>query len=430
MFNVRLILFLPFLLANQSVTAADMESLLKHYRHLHQNPELSLQESKTADYLATQLQSMGYAVTRGIGGNGLVAILENGAGKTILYRADMDALPVEEQTGLPFKSKVTTERNGELVPVMHACGHDVHITVLLGVAKEMINNRDNWHGSLMLVLQPAEEIGAGAKNMLADGLFTRFPVPDFNLAFHVGPELPAGTIGFLSGYVLANVDSVDITVFGVGGHGAYPHKTRDPIVIASQIVLALQTIVSRELSPLEPAVVTVGSIHGGAKHNIIPGEVKLQLTVRSYADETRDFLLRRIREISEGIAATAGMPQDRLPIVTVKNEYTPSVYNDPQLNDTIVPILKAVLGEKAVIEGKPEMGGEDFARYGRTEHKIPGAMLMLGATNPEIFRAAKTSGETLPGLHSPFFAPDAKPTIETGVTSMTAILEALFLKAE
>jgi amidohydrolase len=278
----------------------------------------------------------------------------------------------------------------------------------------------------LLIAQPAEEIGAGAKAMLADGLYERFPVPDYNLAFHVSPDLPAGQIGYVSGYALANVDSVDITVYGVGGHGAYPQKTKDPIVIAARTVLALQTLVSRELSPLESAVVTVGAIHGGTKHNIIPDAVTLQLTVRSYSDETRDFLLRRIREISQGIARSAGLPAERLPKVTVKDEYTPAVYNDPDLLSRIVPVLEATLGENAVTAVDPVMGGEDFARYGRTQEQVPGTLLWLGAVNPLEYEAAQSDGETLPGLHSALFAPDAGPTIATGVRAMHAVLLKLF----
>ncbi len=288
----------------------DIDQLFGQYRHLHQNPELSLQEKNTSAYLAEQLRALGYEVVTGVGGYGLVATLRNGDGPTVLFRTDMDALPIAEQTGLPFSSTArAVNEAGETVPVMHACGHDIHMTVMLGIARQMMADKAGWQGTLLLLAQPAEEIGAGAKAMIADGLYDRFPVPDYNPAFHVSPDLPAGQIGYVSGYAMANVDSVDITVYGVGGHGAYPQKTKDPIVMAAQIILALQTIVSRELSPLDSAVVTVGSIHGGSKHNIIPDQVKLQLTVRSYADETRKFLLRRIRKISRGIARTAGMPE-------------------------------------------------------------------------------------------------------------------------
>ncbi|HYQ70567.1 MAG TPA: amidohydrolase, partial [Gammaproteobacteria bacterium] len=365
------------------------------------------------------------------GGYGLVAMLRNGDGPVILFRADMDALPIGEQTGLSFRSTVrAVNQAGEDVPVMHACGHDIHMTVLLGIARQMAADRAGWHGTLLLIAQPAEEIGAGARAMLDDGLFERFPLPDYNLAFHVSPDLPAGEIGYVSGYALANVDSVDIAIHGVGGHGAYPQKTIDPIVIAARTILALQTLVSRELSPLKSAVVTVGSIHGGTKHNIIPDEVRLQLTVRSYSDETRDFLLRRIGEISRGIAQSAGLPEDRLPELTIKDEYTPAVYNDPALIDRIVAVLESTLGEAAVAAVDPVMAGEDFARYGRTQAQIPGALLWLGAVNPERFQSARHTGDALPGLHSSRFAPDAGPTIATGVRAMQAVLLELFRERE
>jgi amidohydrolase len=407
-----------------------IDELLAHYTYLHQNPELSLQEQNTSAFLAKQLEASGYEVITGIGGYGLVAILRNGDGPTVMFRADMDALPLEEQTGLPFSSVArSVNQAGETVPVMHACGHDIHMTVMLGIARQMQADRNQWQGTLLLLAQPAEEIGAGARAMLADGLYTRFPVPDYNLAFHVSPDLPAGQIGYVSGYSMASVDSVDITIYGVGGHGAYPQKTRDPIVMAAQIVLALQTIVSRELSPIDSAVISVGSIHGGTKHNIIPDQVRLQLTVRSYADATRDFLLRRIREISQGVARTAGIPDDRLPRVTIKDEYTPSLYNDPELISRIVPALQSALGKAAVKEVDPVMAGEDFARYGRTKAGVPGALLWLGAVNKAQYEAARNRGETLPGLHAARFAPDARPTITTGVTAMTAVLLDLFQRS-
>lgn len=407
--------------------ALDNKELLGHYQHLHRNPELSLQEKNTAAYLARELGAMGYSVTTGIGGYGLVAILENGDGPNLLYRADMDGLPIVEDTGLPYSSTATgIIPSGDEVPVMHGCGHDVHMTVLLGVASAMVERREEWQGRLMLVGQPAEEVGKGAKAMLEDGLFERFGTPDHNLALHVSAGLPAGKIAWVSGYSMANVDSVDVSVYGQGGHGAYPHKTKDPVVIASQIVLALQTIVSRELSPLDSAVITVGSIHGGTKHNIISDEVKLQLTVRSYSDESRSYLLRRIAEISEGIARTAGLPEDRLPTVEVKDEYTPAVFNSPAFIARVTPLLRKSLGEQAVIESSPVMGGEDFSRYGRTEAQIPGALLWLGAVKPSDHAAAERGELNLPSLHSAKFAPDASPTIETGVKAMTAVLLGLF----
>ena len=278
----------------------------------------------------------------------------------------------------------------------------------------------------MLLGQPAEEIGAGAKAMLGDQLYRRFPLPDYNLALHVSASLPAGQIGYVSGYALANVDSVDVSVYGRGGHGAYPHKTRDPVVIAAEIVLALQTIVSRELSPLDSAVVTIGSIHGGTKHNIISDEVRLQLTVRSYSDETRAYLLRRIEEVSHGSARTAGMAEDRLPQVTVKDEFTPSVYNSPELVAAVVPLLRNELGDKAVVETSPVMGGEDFSRYGRTSEKIPGNLMWLGTVSEDDHRAAAAGKLALPSLHSAKYAPDAAPAIDTGVRGLSAALLGLF----
>jgi len=406
--------------------AAEAQFLRGLYEHLHANPELSFQERATSARIARELGDIGFEVTSGVGGYGLVAILENGVGPTLMLRADMDALPVEEQTGLPYASTATAALDdGTRVPVMHACGHDIHMTVLVGAARRLAAAPDSWRGTLMLIAQPAEERGAGARLMLGDGLFERFPRPDFNLALHVSAELPAGTIGYTRGYAMANVDSVDISVRGIGGHGAYPHKTKDPVVLAAQLVLQLQTIVSREISPLESAVITVGSIHGGSKHNIIGDSVKLQLTVRSYSDETRDNLLRRIREISLGLARTAGLPEDLLPVVKVKDEYTPSVYNDPVLTNRVVSILGATFGESHVKAVPPVMAGEDFARYGRTQPPIPSVLFWLGAVDPGRYAAATEQGENLPALHSPQFAPLAQPAIETGVRAFTALVEDL-----
>ncbi|AQA17455.1 peptidase M20 [Halioglobus japonicus] len=405
----------------------DNAALVAHYQHLHRNPELSLQEEQTAAYLAAELKRMGYAISTGIGGHGIVALLENGEGPTLMFRADMDGLPIPEATGLPYASQATgVIPSGDEVPVMHGCGHDVHMTVLLGVASQLAERRDEWQGTLMLVGQPAEEVGKGAKAMLEDGLFERFPLPEVNLALHVSAGLPAGKIAWVSGYAMANVDSVDVSVYGQGGHGAYPHKTKDPVVMAAQIVTTLQTIISREISPLDSAVITVGSIHGGTKHNIISDEVKLQLTVRSYSDESRAYLLRRIEEISQGVARTAGMPEDRLPLVEVKDEYTPAVYNNPELVAQVVPLLEQSLGADAVIKTSPVMGGEDFARYGRTEHAIPGSLMWLGAVKPADYAASERGELSLPSLHSAKFAPDAAPAIDTGVQAVTDTLLGLF----
>jgi len=409
------------------VYASDIDRLFEHYKYFHQNPELSLHEENTSAYMALQLETFGYEVETGLGGFGLVGKLNNGEGPTIMFRADMDALPIEEKTNLPFRSMVKSgNKAGEEIYVMHACGHDIHMTVLLGIARNMAIDKAKWKGTLLLIAEPAEEIGAGSKAMIVDGIHKKYPIPDYNLGYHVSPDLPAGNIGYVSGYSMANVDSVDITIFGVGGHGAFPQKTKDPIVIAAHIVLALQTIISRELSPIDTAVVTVGSIHGGTKHNIIPDKVKLQLTVRSYADETRDFLLRRIKEISQGVAKTAGIPDNMLPVVTIKDEYTPSVYNSPELIDRVVPVLKSALGQSAVHAVDPVMIGDDFSRYGRTKDKIPSALLWLGAVNEVQYENARKSGEALPGLHSAYFAPDAKPTIEKGVKAMSAVILELF----
>ncbi len=392
------------------------------YKHFHQNPELSLQEVETAKRMKAELEVAGFQVTSGIGGTGLVAIMKNGDGPTLMLRADMDALPLKEQTGLPYASTAKgVNQMGQDVSIMHACGHDIHMTSLVGTARNMARQKDKWSGTLMLIAQPAEEVGKGAKAMLADRIFERFAQPDFNIALHVNASLPAGVVGYTSGYALANVDSVDIKVHGIGGHGAYPHTTKDPIVLAAYIVTALQTLVSRELSPLDPAVVTVGSIHGGSKHNIISDNVHLQLTVRSYSDETRAKLLAGIERIAKGQAQAFGLPKDKWPEIEIKDEFTPSTYNNPALNQRVVAALSAALGDKQVIKMEPVMGGEDFGRYGRTSANIPGVIYWLGAVEPEKYEAAKKQGTSLPSLHSPFFAPNRVKTIETGVASMSAI---------
>jgi hippurate hydrolase len=399
----------------------ELPHLEKIYQHLHQTPELSKLEVNTANFLAKKLTQYGYEVTEGIAKTGLVAILKNGNGPTVMLRADTDGLPVLEETGLTYASTATFKhKSGTSVPVMHACGHDMHMTVLLGTAKQMIKHKDQWQGTLMLIAQPGEEVGYGAKQMLAEGLYEKFPLPDYNIAMHVSADLPAGQIGYVNGYAMANVDSVDVLIKGIGGHGAYPHNTVDPVVIASEIVLKLQTIISREISPLESAVITVGSIHGGTKHNIIGNEVKLQLTVRSYSDESRNFLLKRIEQISHGIARTAGLSEELLPEVIVKAEYTPAVYNQPEFTQKVVNNLELVLGKENMVSVDPVMAGEDFSRYGRTKEKIPSTLLWLGSVNSTQYKEAKETDSTLPSLHSGKFAPDAKPTILTGVTGMTA----------
>lgn len=391
------------------------------YKHLHANPELSFHEEQTAARIAQELKNLGFEVTPNVGVHGLVGVMRNGEGPTVLVRTDLDALPVEEMTGLDYASKVRTKDDqGNEVGVMHACGHDVHMTVFVGTARLLSQLKESWRGTLVMIGQPAEEKGAGAKAMLADGLFTRFPRPDYCLALHVNASLPAGKVGYCEGYALANVDAVDITIRGVGGHGAYPHTTKDPVVIAAQVVLALQTIVSREIAPIEPAVVTVGSIHGGTKHNIISDEVHLQLTLRSYSDEVRNQTIAAIKRITKGIAQAAGVPEDRLPIVTVQDEYTPATYNDPDLTQGTAEVFRAVLGDKNVLKVDPVMGGEDFGRYGREEPRIPIFIFWLGSVDPYRVEESLHQKNPLPSLHSSLFAPLPEPTIKTGVIAMTA----------
>ena len=393
------------------------------YKHLHTHPELSFQEKKTSERLAAELRSAGLDVTTDIGGYGVVGVFRNGEGPTILLRTDLDALPVREQTGLPYASSAqTTDDRGENVPVMHACGHDVHMTVLVGAARALTSFRDRWQGTLVMIGQPAEERGAGARAMLADGLYERFPYPDYAFAFHVQPDLPVRTIGYVSGYALANVDSMDIIVKGVGGHGAYPHSARDPVVLAAQIVLALQTIVSREIEPIEPAVVTVGSIHGGTKHNIIPDQVHLQLTLRSYSDTVREQIISAIKRITQGHAQAAGLPPELYPEIIIKKEYTPALYNDPKLVERLVGALEPWVGGENLHKGKPVMGGEDFSRYGRTEPRVPIAMMRIGTVSMADIERSRQTGRELPSLHSPFFAPVPEPSIKTGVTAMVAVV--------
>ena len=381
---------------------APLESL---YHDLHAHPELSLKEERTSIRMAEELEKIALRVSRRVGGHGVVAVLENGLGPVVLLRSDMDALPLMEATGLPYAS----QESG----VMHACGHDIHMTCLVGTAKVLIQIKNQWKGTLVFIAQPAEEKGQGAQAMIDDGLFTRFPKPDYALALHVDSQLPTGKVGYRSGPAFANVDSVDLTVYGRGGHGAYPHLTVDPIVIASEIVVALQTIVSRELKPYETAVVTVGSIHGGTKHNIIPNEVKLELTLRSYADETRNQILEAIQRISSSVARAHRAPRD--PDIRI-TESIPSTYNDPKLVNRILGVFRKNFGEDSVIEKDPEMGGEDFGLFGRAG--IPAFMFRIGS----VARGRKP----LPSLHSAEYAPDLKPTLTLGVQALSlAALELL-----
>jgi len=413
---------LPGLQAAQQPRAwalVHLGELLSYYHEFHSQPELSFREVGTAARLAAAWEKCGYQVTTGVGGNGIVGLLQNGSGPVVMLRADMDALPVAEQTELPFASTAhTVNEGGGEVRVMHACGHDIHMVNLIGVACYLSANRSLWKGTVMLVGQPAEEKGAGARAMLKDGLFERFPKPDFAIGLHVSPSLATGRIGYRAGYTKANVDSVDITLFGKGGHGAYPHNTIDPVVQAAQLVLALQTIVSREVDPVAPAVVTVGSIHGGTKNNIIGDSAKLQLTVRTFSDAVRQQVLAAIKRKAAAVAMGADAPE---PLITV-DAGTPSLFNDPSLSARLRPVFKDLIGTENVELSKPTMGGEDFSRYGRED--VPILMYWLGAISQERLDAYAVAGESPPSLHSPLFYTDADATLVTGVSTMSsAVLE-------
>ena len=398
--------------------------LEKLYRHFHSHPELSFHEKETSARLAKELKKIGFHVTTQVGGYGVVGIFKNGKGPTVMIRTDMDALPVKEETGLSYASRIRTknERNQD-VGVMHACGHDMHMTVFMGTAYVLMKMKNSWSGTLMMIGQPAEEKGAGARAMLADGLFVRFPIPDYGLALHVAADLPAGKVGFRSGYSMANVDSVDITLHGTGGHGAAPHKTQDPVVMAAQLILALQTIVSREINPTDPAVITVGSIHSGTRHNIIPEEAYLQLTVRSFSEKTRKQLLTSIKRIANGIAAAAGV---LAPTLRIREDPTPALYNDPILTKRLMRTFERTLGQENVVSRDPEMIGEDFSRYGRTAENIPICMFRLGAVGQNQSVKRSLDGKEPPSLHSSQFAPVVKATIETGVGAMARAALELF----
>jgi amidohydrolase len=399
----------------------DMPSLMALYRDLHANPELSMQEVKSAAKMAAEVKKLGFEVTTGVGKTGIVAVMKNGPGPVLLLRADMDGLPVVEQTGLSFASKVkATSMAGTESGVMHACGHDTHMTAWVGAARRLAAMKNQWSGTLVLIAQPGEEIGVGAKAMLDDGLYTRFPKPTHAIAFHDAASLPAGTIGYAVGPALANVDSVDIQVNGVGGHGAYPHTTKDPIVLASRIVTALQTLVSREVDPQEAAVVTVGSFHSGAKHNIISDEAKMLLTVRSYTDETRKILLDGIRRIVRGEAIAAGMPEARMPVVTIRDgEYTPATYNTEKLTTSTAALFTERFGAERVLKTKPVMGGEDFSRFHLADKSIESLIFWVGGVPKAQWDKAAGDPAKLPSLHSPFWAPDAETTISTAAEALT-----------
>ena len=427
--SVLLVLCVAPLYADQDLAQAVAkdydESLADLFVWFHSHPELSFREYETSARLAEELRAAGVEVTEGVGGTGIVGILRNGEGPLVMVRADMDGLPILEDTGLAYSSTVTqVDITGIEQPVMHACGHDVHVTSMVGTAKRLVAMRDSWSGTVMFVGQPAEERVGGARAMIDDGLYDRFGVPDFGLAFHVSAGEPAGKVMITGGLIASSADSVDITVFGIGAHGASPHKGKDPVYIAAQIVVALQSLVSRELAPLEPGVVTVGSIHGGSKHNIIPDEVKLQLTVRADSQEAREKLLSGIERIAVGVGRTAGMPEDLLPKVEV-TEGTPPTVNDDELAARIHQAFVRDLGEDAVYEEPRQgMGAEDFAFFVMTEDEVPGAYFSVGGTSQADLDADEAGGPAVPSHHSPFFKIEPEPSVTMGVEAMTvAVME-------
>jgi amidohydrolase len=401
---------------------AAMPQLMEFYRDFHANPELSAHEVKTAAKLAAEARKAGYAVTEKVGGNGVVAVLKNGPGPVLMIRADMDALPVVEDTGLPFASKVrATTDEGIETGVMHACGHDTHMASWIGTLRNMAAMKDRWQGTLVMIAQPGEERSLGARMMLADGLYTRFPKPQFALAFHDSADMPAGRIGITPGHALASIDSIDLVVKGVGGHGAYPHATKDPIVLAARIVTALQTLVSREIDPQQPAVVTVGAINGGSKHNIIGEQVTMLLTARSFTPEVRQQTLDGIARIAKGEAIAAGMPADRMPVMTVKEEeYTPATFNTRLLGERMKALWTPRFGADRVVESRPVMGGEDFGRFHLADKSIESLIFWVGGVPQAKWDAAQASKTPLPSLHSPHWAPEAETVIATATEAMTS----------
>jgi hippurate hydrolase len=423
----------PLVLAQQtpqSLADTELPSLLKIYKDIHSHPELSTQEQRTAALVARELRTAGCEVTEHFGKYdnpnlkcyGVIGIMRNGDGPNVVVRTDMDALPVGEETGLPYASKVVAKNaEGKDVPVMHACGHDAHVSMFVGVARALAKLKDQWHGTIIFVAQPAEETGSGARALLKAGLYEQFGKPDFALGFHDKADMQTGHVGVTEGYTYANVDSVDVTVRGIGGHGAYPHTTKDPIVLAAEMINAWQTIASRENNPLNPIVITIGSIHGGTKHNIIPDEVKMQLTVRTYKPDVRERVLAAIDRIAKGIATAGGVPAERAPVVNVlKGEFTPATYNNPELTKRLVAVWKQSLGTENVEIVDPTMGGEDFSEFSLPDHSIPAVDFHVGAVAPEKITESKKTGTPLPSLHSSKFAPIPEPTIRTGIIAMTA----------
>ena len=422
----------------QSLADSELPSLITIYKDLHTHPELSTHEERSAGIVAKELKAAGCEVTERVGKYdkpgttcfGVVGVMKNGSGPTVLVRTDLDALPVHEETGVPYASTVTTKNDeGKDVSVMHACGHDIHMSTLIGTARALGKLKDKWHGTIIFIGQPAEETVGGARAMMKDGLYTRWPKPDYALALHDDAEIETGKIGVTEGYACANVDSVDVTVRGVGGHGAYPHNTKDPIVLSAEIINAWQTMASRENNPLDPMVLTVGSIHGGTKRNIIPDEVKMQLTIRTYKKEVRDKVLAAIDRIAKGCATAAGLPPDKMPQLDMhQDEFTPAMYNNPELTKRVAAVLKVALGDNNVVPKSPTMGGEDFCEYSLPDHSIPAFMFNVGAVDPAKVAESKKTGTPLPSLHSSKFAPVPDPTIRTGVVGMTSAVIDLMKK--
>jgi amidohydrolase len=414
----------------------NMTDWLATYKKLHASPELSTQEKETSAQIADALRRLGYDVTEQFGkyedanlvSYGVVAVLKNGPGPTVYVRTELDALPVKENTGLPYASKVTVKRASDEVSVMHACGHDLHMTVFLGTAKMLAEEKSRWSGTVVMIGQPAEETVAGAAAMLRAGLFEKFPKPDYVLALHDSAVVPAGAVAWHEGTMLAGADSVDITIRGYGGHGAAPNMTKDPIVIAAELVVFLQTVVSREQDPLQPAVLTVGSFHAGTKHNIIPDEAHLQLTVRTMTPEQREKTLAAITRATNGIATAAGVPPDRAPIITVSKDAVPATLNDPALTHRVAASLEKALGKDNVLPGKPIMASEDFSLFALNGPKPPICMFWLGAVDPAKLKEAEEKGTRLPSLHSSEFAPLPEPAIRAGVKGMTTVVMDLLPK--
>jgi amidohydrolase len=422
----------------QQIADAELPSLLTIYKDLHTHPELSGHEERSAAIVAKELKAAGYEVTEKVGKYdkpgltcyGVIGVMKNGDGPTVAIRTDLDGLPVREETGVPYASTVTTKNDaGQEVGVMHACGHDIHMSTFIGTARALAKLKDKWKGTLIMIGQPAEETVGGARALLKDGLYTRWPKPTYVVGLHDDAEIATGQIGVTEGYCYANVDSVDVTVRGIGGHGAYPHKTKDPVVLAAEMITAWQTIASRENNPIDPIVITVGSIHGGTKHNIISDEVKMQLTVRTYKQEVRDRVLAAIERIAKGIATTAGVPADHAPIVSVeKDQYTPATYNNPELTKRVSGAIKAALGPDSIVAKDPTMGGEDFSEYSLPDHSIPAFMFNVGGVDPAKAAQSKKDGTPLPSLHSSKFAPVPEPTIKTGMVGMVAAVLDLMKK--